>query len=539
MDEKKHNHNNGFSLSRTFNGLTTFAKENTLETIGVATSLAFGGLMMTTSIVPAMLTSAYAAPFILTGSLALLIYNGKTAVNSTLALGKKFGIPAMTLGAIIGSLNTIPEIMVSLQSVAQGAVELGVGNVVGSNVAHSLLILGATAAIAGIKKADDLSWKFNTYMMMGTAAIFGSQLMLGTFSPMAGVVMLGLGGYYIYDRLKGLTKKNTADQKEHSHDHDHSHEHSHDHDHAEGDVGSCLFHDHHGEEDDHKMNDKLPRTTNALLAGGGLLGLMVAADLIVASGVSLTHSPLVGSIASMFGYADFGLSQAAVGAVIVAAGTALPELSMGLNAIKEKHSDMALGNVLGCSIVNTLVAGGVICVGAFFSVPTMLGMAGAYIGSQYALNHLEKNGNKINFGLSDKFGRAVVNTVIAGGIIGAGGLISSMLSPDFTFSQLFLNDAVPNNFNTDSTSGIFNIGAFVGTAGLLGATLLATKGAISRIKGALALTAYGGYLLGATALSDGKAPIHHQHSSLDETTISQPAEIKPDQKIEPKTMEMV
>ena len=131
----------------------------------------------------------------------------------------------------------------------------------------------------------------------------------------------------------------------------------------------------------------------------------------------------------------------------VAIGTALPELTINIQAIKKNHSDLAVGNVLGCSIINTLIAGGV------------LSLSGA---------------------------------------------------------------TVPSAFSPDTTMGLINIGAFMGSAGLLTATLMATKGALTRWQGGIALAAYTAYLASALVLNEGKELPVHQHGEARQIEFVEP-----------------
>ncbi len=413
-----HKKNKQFSAKSAFQSVAQYVRENKLQSGALLTSLLLG----TTALSTPLISTPIGASAVLGGAFFLLLQNTKTTVPNMLALGSKWGLSAMSLGLLIGAINTVPEMMVSLGSAFHGAIDLGVGNIVGSNIAHTLLILGATAAIAGVSKAKDLSWKFNSYVMAGTTALFGSQLIYGTLSPIVGLAMLASGGYYIKDRLFSGQKN----------DHDHHHDHDHDH---EEEIGTCLFHDHDDDEDIQKAKER-PRWLNTVLAGGGMLCLVTDSDLIVRSGVSLAND---------FNMSSFGLTEAAIGTVIVAIGTSLPELSINLKAIKNKHSDLAIGNVLGCSITNTLIAGGVIS------------LTGA---------------------------------------------------------------PVPEAFNPSTAMGMVNTSVFMGSAALLTATLLATKGAMTRWMGGLALAGYAAYITSALMLGDGKAPEIHQHGKIESPALT-------------------
>jgi Ca2+/Na+ antiporter len=297
-------------------------------------------------------------------------------------------------------------------------------------------------------------------MMFGTSALFGAQLVAGSFSPLAGMLMLGMGAFYIKSRLPGGSQHKHKNEHSHHHDHNHEHEHDHNHDHDhEHEIGTCLFHD-HDDDDELSKTNKLPKAVNGLLAASGIAALWASADLIVKSGVSLAdkfnfYAP---------GNHEFTLTQAAVGAVIVAIGTALPELSINLQAIRKKNSDLAIGNILGCTITNTL---------------------------------------------------------IAGGVISLAGLYSSVASGDASLSTLFSSQSVPDMFSLETSSGKLHTGVFLGSAALLSATILASRGAVSRAKGFIALGLYSAYIAGSLALGNGSSPAIHTHEHQNSSMIIQ------------------
>lgn len=483
MKREQTDKNKPFSLKQAFREIGQFGKNNRKQSVALLGSLAVGAdaLLGTSALTPVIATSA-GATAALAAALWVSIQNGKTTVQNALALGSKLGLAVGTLGVLMGSLNTGPETFVSVSSVLQGAVELGTGNIVGSNIVHSLVVLGLPAAMLGIAKAKDLSWKFNTYVMAGTTVLFGSQMLTGTFDPYIGGAMLLLGGYYLNDRffknrlfntgvvagtaalfgaqlLAGAFNpviggaalllgghhfyerffkndkpvQNSEHKHEHGHKHDHNHEHDHGHDHShhhhdDEEIGSCAFHD-HGDDEEIKTARQRPGWFNAALAGGGMLGLMATADLIVRSGVSLADTF---NLAGM----NVSLSQAAIGALVIAIGTSVPEIILSIEAIRKKHSDMAIGNALGCGIVNTLVAGGI------------LSLTGA---------------------------------------------------------------AVPQAFNLSSNIGMLHTGFFLGTATILTGALHFAKGGMNRVMGGLALAAYVAYAASAMYLNDGKMPDTHNH----------------------------
>jgi len=339
-----HNHHPPKTI---FGEVSGYIKENKVQSAALLASLTVGaaGLIGTTALTP-FITSPWGAGAALIGGLALLIQNSRTTIENILPMGKKMGMAAGTLGVMIGSINTIPEVFVSVGSALQGAMDLGTGNIIGSNIAHMLVVLGVPAAVMEIGKSKDLSWQFNTCMMAGTAALFGAQLVAGAFSPLAGIGMLGMGGYYIHRRL--FSKNETIPKHKHEHHHDHDHTLHH-----QEEIGSCLFHD-HSDDKEEKQALARPKWLNTVLSGGGMLGLAAAANLIVKGGSHLAASFNTGAAGA------FTLTEATIGTLIVAIGTSLPEIAISIEAIRKKQSDLAIGNVLGCSIVNTLIAGGIL-----------------------------------------------------------------------------------------------------------------------------------------------------------------------------------
>ncbi len=434
----------GGFLKNAFQSAIHYVCENKVQSAALAVSLLLGATALTTPLI----ATAGGAAVILGGSLCLLVQNAKTLVPNIIALGKKQHLSAMTLGIMLGSLNTVPEVLTTMQSAFQNAIELGIANVTGSNVVHNLFILGMATTVAGLAKTKDLSWRFNALMMTGGSALFASQFIYGSLTPAIGAVMLGLGGWYLQRHF--FSHHGHKQEQEHKHDschhHDHEHHHEHDeHDHHEHDEyghDHCHGHSHIDEEEEIRA-DRRPRWLNLALSCVAMAGLLAASGLAVESAVNL---------ADKFNFAGFHLSQAAIGAAIIATGGALPEVFITLDAIKKRQGDLAVGNVLGCGVVNTLFAGGALC-------------------------------------------------------------LMPLISSDF-------NSVVPEVFRPHTASGIATITAFVGSSALLTATLMATKGALNRWQGALALTSYVAYLGGAIFLSDGKTLPTHEHGRIEPPQIA-------------------
>ncbi len=310
--------------------------------------------------------------------LYLMHQSSEYALNDISKFGKSAGMTAMTLGVLSGLVHSASEAIVSAQAVMGGNTDLALSNIVGGSIVHTLGILGAAAAIAGIgdKRGGTLGWKFNTFVMAGGAGAFATQLASGSLWPGLSAAMLGYGGYYLYKRTQGGEEcvhdheHGAGCGHDHSHDHrhDHGHDHRHDHDHA-----------HHGEKK--SLTDKALDGTKAALSLGALIGI---SHYVVKNALDLSDAT--------------NLNHTFMGVVIVAAGTALSEAYLTIRAAMKKDTSFALGNVLGCNITNTLLVGGAI--GAisgldYMGIEMAEYMKNIEVPDQLNLNTLE---GKINWG---------------------------------------------------------------------------------------------------------------------------------------------
>ena len=282
----------------------------------------------------------------LAGGFYLLTKTSDTTVNNTSALGKKAGINPMMLGVGLGVLTSLPELFVSAGAMMAGSPGIGIGNIVGSNIANILLILGGTAMIKNIdtKKA---SWKFNAAAMGGATLLFGSQMVLGVMNPIIGGFLLaGLTAYVgksLWDAFKqskaAKAEKTAQDEVQPS---------------AKADIdaqkaSAALMEEakkgtEEGEDDESEM--KLPKWANILFGTAATAGLVGAAYFSVAGAMAL------GAAAS--------ISPAVIGLLAVAIGTSLPEMMVNFKAAMKGNTDLALGNVLGSNVFNLLLIGGML-----------------------------------------------------------------------------------------------------------------------------------------------------------------------------------
>ncbi|TVQ83289.1 MAG: sodium:calcium antiporter [Micavibrio sp.] len=303
-----------------------FMRDDPLQPAGLFTAVLLGTTALAT---PVLATTAGAAALAV-GSIWLLTKSSDIVVNNASALGGKIGIAPLVLGIGLGLVTSLPELAVSIGSLMTGVPDLALGNILGSNIANTFLVLGAAAAIKPMN-AKGVSWKFNTAVMCGTTALFAGQMALGALNPVMGGAMLAGLGLYMW----GAVRAGRKDKK----------------------AGIVVEDD-----EDSEAERKMPKWFNAMWGIAGIAGLAASAGLLVKS-ASLTAVGL-------------GVSPALVGLLGVAIGTSLPELSVSVKAALKGKGDMALGNILGSNIFNVLMVGGAVAVtGA--AVPLAFGLGSA------------------------------------------------------------------------------------------------------------------------------------------------------------------
>ena len=242
------------------------------------------------------------------GGLVLLFVAGEALVRGSVGIARKFGISELVIGlTLVGFGTSVPELVTSLQAVNADAVGMSVGNVTGSNIANILLVLGVAALIRPIlTKPSALARDFS--VLVAVTLIFVALVYYDLFSRGIGIGLVALLVIYIVASL-------IMDR---------------------GDNDASTM---HAEEADMvDANDALPIA--ALLAAGGIAGVIFGAKLLVTGGIDVA--------------ASFGVSETLIGLTIVALGTSLPELATAAVSALRGKSDVALGTVIGSNIFNIL-----------------------------------------------------------------------------------------------------------------------------------------------------------------------------------------
>ncbi len=249
--------------------------------------------------------------------LAVLLVAGDLLVRGAVNLSLRLGVPAAIVGLTVVAFGTsAPELVVSVQAVLAEVPDLALGNVVGSNIANVLLVLGVPALIAAVPVLRaEVSRDY--LIMMGASLGFVAMAFLGPIGRPQALVLLGALALMLADALRrGRAQRVPVEALEG----------------ADPGLGTGRI---------------------ALFLGLGLLGLPVGASLLVDGSVGIARS--------------LGVTEAVIGLTLVAVGTSLPELATTVIAAWRREAGVAMGNVLGSNLFNLLGIIGV--AGLFGTIP--------------------------------------------------------------------------------------------------------------------------------------------------------------------------
>ncbi|MFB0613334.1 calcium/sodium antiporter [Aurantiacibacter poecillastricola] len=280
---------------------------------------------------------------ILLAGLVLLMVGGDVMVRGAVRLAERLGLSAMLIGLVVVGLGTSsPELAASVQAAIAGSPGLAIGNIVGSNLANLLLVLGASALIAPMLVERNVLWRDGGVGLAASLAFMAASFTLGLDRIVATIFMIGLAAY-IYSAYRQEKVTPEGAQVDHSAAYDRAAA-------SEGFDPALVPHD-------------KPEGSLAVAVLLFVVGLAV----IVGGGTLLVNGAV--TIAS-----TLGVSEAVIGLTIVAVGTSAPELVTSVIAAIRGQSEIALGNVLGSNIYNLLFIGGVTGLVAPGGVPEKIAM---------------------------------------------------------------------------------------------------------------------------------------------------------------------
>lgn len=246
--------------------------------------------------------------FLIIAGFALLLFGGESVVRGSVALAQRLGVSPLIVGlTIVGFGTSLPEMVVSVNAALVGSPGLAVGNVVGSNIANILLILGVAAVIApiavhpGAVKRD----------LLGMSAVTLVYVGLG----MSGQIVFWQGALMLIALMSY--------------------------------IGFSVWHDNKSNDEVAEMHrdeaaemGTIPLRTVSIVGiiAVGLFAVVVGAEWLVTGATTLAK--------------EFGVPEEVIGLTVVAIGTSLPELATSIVAAYRGHSDVCVGNVLGSNLFN-------------------------------------------------------------------------------------------------------------------------------------------------------------------------------------------
>ena len=227
-------------------------------------------------------------------------------VRGSASLAKKLGISALVIGLTVVAFGTsAPELFVNIYSAYHGSADIAIGNIIGSNIANILLILGVAALVKPLKVSSGTAHKEIPFALLAIILVFimGNDswidgMAFNAITRTDGLALLAMFAIFIFYTF-GIAKAAGAGSE--------------------------------------KVREYSILVSIALTIGG-LLSLVGGGKLVVDSAVVLAKLA--------------GMSEALIGLTIVAVGTSLPELVTSVVATYHGHNDIAIGNVVGSNIFN-------------------------------------------------------------------------------------------------------------------------------------------------------------------------------------------
>lgn len=241
--------------------------------------------------------------------LVALVLAGDALVKGAVGLARRFGVSVLFIGLTVVAFGTsAPELVVSVDAVLSGAPALALGNVVGSNIANTSLIIGIPALIAPVICADHGVLR-NVLIMIAATLIVIALAFMGGFGFASGLLLVALLAAYVWSSARHARRDKEAARA------------------VAGEVEELAEH-------------KGGWSGDILRVLVGLGGLVLGARLLVMGAVAIAR--------------DLGVSEAVIGLSLVALGTSLPELATGVMAALRRHGEVIIGNVVGSNIFNLL-----------------------------------------------------------------------------------------------------------------------------------------------------------------------------------------
>ncbi len=239
--------------------------------------------------------------------LVILLLAGDSLVKGAVNLSLRLGVPALIVSLTIVAFGTsAPELLIAIQAIFDDVPGLALGNVVGSNTANVLLVLGVPALLATMHTSE-CDTRNSYIQMIAATGLFIVLCFFGPFTWVSGLILLAALAAMLIHAAGAANKHRKANTDE---------------------------------EEIEGADPNLGWPKIAIFLVLGIIGLPLGAKLLVdgATNIALT----------------FGISETAIGLTLVAIGTSLPELATTVMAALRRQADVALGNVIGSNMFNLL-----------------------------------------------------------------------------------------------------------------------------------------------------------------------------------------
>ena len=236
--------------------------------------------------------------------LVILLLAGDVLVRGAVALSLRLGIPVLIVSLTVVSFGTsAPELLISIQAALDGVPGIAVGNVVGSNIANVLMVLGVPALIASMNPGNcDCARSY--YQMLAASVVLIALCFFGPLHFWQAAVLLVLFGLMLTDMF--IQGRNGDEELP----------------------------------EEFETSPGMPVWKMSALIIAGLIGLPVGAQLLIDGAVGVSRT--------------LGVSEEVIGLTMVAIGTSLPELATTTMAAIRRQADVAIGNVIGSNLFNIL-----------------------------------------------------------------------------------------------------------------------------------------------------------------------------------------
>ncbi|MEX2615490.1 MAG: calcium/sodium antiporter [Alphaproteobacteria bacterium] len=261
----------------------------------------------------------------LIGGLILLVIGGELLVRGAVQVATRFGVSPLVIGlTLVGFGTSTPELVTSVQAALSGSPGIAYGNIVGSNIANILLILGASAVLTPILVTSN-ALKRDCAVMVAVTLVFAATAALMPLGALIGVLFVAALALYVFAAFRQERQL------------------------ATGDHGAVYEKTMAAQAVDPALipveSPTRPVFMSLFVAIAGLALVVLGGYFLVGGAVALARS--------------LGVSETIIGLTIVAVGTSMPELVTSIMAAIRKQTDVAFGNIVGSNIYNILGIGGV------------------------------------------------------------------------------------------------------------------------------------------------------------------------------------